>query len=176
MNVFDKSLLFEMSFALMRRFAFIEVPSPAPAVFQDLWRSHLQALEHDDRDRVSAVLTGLLSLREIKDIGPAVFIDMAKFAQQYVRDAGSWSGEQLSFQLFFSYLLPQFEGVDNSGAECSTRGPSARGTNLRDRLRVTLVNVLGIILPPTRGPCCRLEPEDVQRARAMGARRMSRRG
>ena len=28
MNVFDKSLLFEMSFALMRRFAFIEVPSP----------------------------------------------------------------------------------------------------------------------------------------------------
>ncbi len=25
MNVFDKSLLFEMSFALMRRFAFIEV-------------------------------------------------------------------------------------------------------------------------------------------------------
>ena len=28
MNVFDKSLLFEMSFALMRRFAFIEVASP----------------------------------------------------------------------------------------------------------------------------------------------------
>ena len=31
MNVFDKTLLFEMSFALMRRFAFIEVASPAPA-------------------------------------------------------------------------------------------------------------------------------------------------
>jgi MoxR-like ATPase len=31
MNVFDKSLLFEMSFALMRRFAFIEVPSPRKA-------------------------------------------------------------------------------------------------------------------------------------------------
>ncbi len=28
MNVFDKSLLFEMSYALMRRFAFIEVPIP----------------------------------------------------------------------------------------------------------------------------------------------------
>src|SRR5204862_2935983 len=28
MNVFDKSLLYEMSYALMRRFAFIEVPSP----------------------------------------------------------------------------------------------------------------------------------------------------
>ena len=29
MNVFDKTLLFEMSFALMRRFAFIEVASPS---------------------------------------------------------------------------------------------------------------------------------------------------
>ena len=28
MNVFDKFLLFEMSYALMRRFAFIEVPAP----------------------------------------------------------------------------------------------------------------------------------------------------
>jgi MoxR-like ATPase len=36
MNVFDKSLLFEMSFALMRRFAFIEVPSPSLATFHTL--------------------------------------------------------------------------------------------------------------------------------------------
>ena len=36
MNVFDKSLLFEMSFALMRRFAFIEVASPSPSVFEAL--------------------------------------------------------------------------------------------------------------------------------------------
>ena len=34
MNVFDKSLLFEMSFALMRRFAFIEVPSPDEDTFR----------------------------------------------------------------------------------------------------------------------------------------------
>jgi MoxR-like ATPase len=32
MNVFDKNLLFEMSFALMRRFAFVEVASPSRAV------------------------------------------------------------------------------------------------------------------------------------------------
>ena len=36
MNVFDKSLLFEMSFALMRRFAFIEVPSPSHEMFVEL--------------------------------------------------------------------------------------------------------------------------------------------
>jgi hypothetical protein len=35
-DVFDKTLLFEMSFALMRRFASIEVASPSDSVFQSL--------------------------------------------------------------------------------------------------------------------------------------------
>src|SRR5437763_13297700 len=36
MNVFDKNLLFEMSFALMRRFAFIEVVPPDEQAYRDL--------------------------------------------------------------------------------------------------------------------------------------------
>jgi hypothetical protein len=36
MNVFDNSLLFEMSYAPLRRFAFIEVPSPSDEVFLSL--------------------------------------------------------------------------------------------------------------------------------------------
>src|SRR5438477_5473985 len=36
MNVFDKNLLFEMSYALMRRFAFVEVISPSEEVFDRL--------------------------------------------------------------------------------------------------------------------------------------------
>ena len=36
MNVFDKNLLFEMSYALMRRFAFIEVGTPDEASYQRL--------------------------------------------------------------------------------------------------------------------------------------------
>ncbi len=43
MNVFDKSLLFEMSFALMRRFAFVEVPSPPLHDFEELNRPRLSA-------------------------------------------------------------------------------------------------------------------------------------
>src|SRR5207248_698763 len=42
MNVFDKSLLFEMSYALMRRFAFIEVPSPQPEVFAAIVRGSVK--------------------------------------------------------------------------------------------------------------------------------------
>src|SRR3954452_24127221 len=36
MNVFDKNLLFDMSYALMRRFAFVEVTSPSEDVFEQL--------------------------------------------------------------------------------------------------------------------------------------------
>jgi MoxR-like ATPase len=42
MNVFDKSLLFEMSFALMRRFAFVEVPSPPQNDFEALIDEQVQ--------------------------------------------------------------------------------------------------------------------------------------
>jgi hypothetical protein len=35
-RVFDKTLLFEMSYALMRRFAFIEVSSPDDPIFEEL--------------------------------------------------------------------------------------------------------------------------------------------
>src|SRR5690606_28301259 len=36
MNVFDKNLLFDMSYALMRRFAFIEVGAPSDAAYEKL--------------------------------------------------------------------------------------------------------------------------------------------
>jgi MoxR-like ATPase len=86
MNVFDKSLLFEMSFALMRRFAFIEVPSPPVPIYQTVWRRELVGLHDEQYSKIDAVLSKLLALRSVKDIGPAVFIDMAKFARRYIRD------------------------------------------------------------------------------------------
>src|SRR5438477_8917392 len=58
MNVFDKSLLFEMSFALMRRFAFIEVPSPPREDFIVL----IGEQTADDTD-AAALATRFLDLR-----------------------------------------------------------------------------------------------------------------
>src|SRR3954447_12091421 len=70
MNAFDKNLLFEMSFALMRRFAFIEVVCPEDDAYNQLIG--------DQRD----VVGKLLGLRRLKELGPAVFIDAAKYARQ----------------------------------------------------------------------------------------------
>jgi MoxR-like ATPase len=113
MNVFDKSLLFEMSFALMRRFAFIEVPSPEPAVFKTLWDRELDSLPEGHAETIGEILTQLMTVRSrpLKDIGPAVFLDMARFAAQYLSAGDEIPAGQLAYQLFYSYLLPQYEGI-----------------------------------------------------------------
>ena len=53
----------------------------------------------------------LLALRSIKDLGPAVFIDLTKFLRERITLQQAEDG-QLLFEAFYSYLLPQFEGID----------------------------------------------------------------
>jgi MoxR-like ATPase len=143
MNVFDKTLLFEMSFALMRRFAFIEVASPSEDVFDALIE---QAASGDQK---AATLTKqLLKLRELKDLGPAVYMDIARYleARRAIDETGP--DGQLIFDAFYSYLLPQFEGIDARQGEALFRkvGTLAGTQALRDRLRKTLNAVLGLDL------------------------------
>jgi MoxR-like ATPase len=102
MNMFDKNLLYEMSFALMRRFAFIEVPSPD---------------EHDFRELLvgpGEEVADLLPLRALKDLGPAIFLDAASYSAQRARSVPSRS--RLLYEIFYGYLLPQFEGIDETRA------------------------------------------------------------
>jgi MoxR-like ATPase len=143
MNVFDKTLLFEMSFALMRRFAFIEVPSPGDAVFEALIEREAGA---DPRAADLAKL--LLSLRELKDLGPAVYMDIARYLDSRISVADGEADGQLLFEAFYSYLLPQFEGIDSREGEALFKQMAALvGSNeLRESLRKTLNAVLGLAL------------------------------
>src|SRR3954469_25119760 len=68
MNVFDRELLYRLSYALMRRFAFIEVEAPSDDVIRGLL------------DGPGAIVAALLPIRELVDLGPALFVDSAKFA------------------------------------------------------------------------------------------------
>jgi MoxR-like ATPase len=147
MNVFDKSLLFEMSFALMRRFAFIEVPAPDDGTYKELVEREADG-DSDLAARLDLLLSPLLALRSIKELGPAIYIDMARFAAQMLRTDEDVSDRQLTFQLFYSYLLPQFEGIsDDKARQLFSRLRPLVGTNLASRLRQTLEDVLGVQLP-----------------------------
>jgi len=101
MNVFDKNLLFEMSYALMRRFAFIEVSSPDEAGFRRI-------LAGQD------LVQQLLPLRMFRDLGPAVYLDAARYVQRRRQDNPTTS--RLLYEVFYAYFLPQFEGIDDTGA------------------------------------------------------------
>jgi MoxR-like ATPase len=148
MNVFDKTLLFEMSFALMRRFAFIEVPSPSEDVFEELIE---RAAGVEPR---AAELAGrLLSLRELKDLGPAVYMDIARYLGERASIGDAEADGQLLFEAFYSFLLPQFEGIDSRDGEdlFKQMGALVGSAELRDRLRRTLNAVLGLSLSPPGG-------------------------
>jgi MoxR-like ATPase len=102
MNVFDKNLLFEMSYALMRRFAFVEVTCPDDAAYEALL------------DGPGDIVKELLDLRRFRDLGPAVYLDAARFAARRERDDPSRS--RLIYEVFYGYFLPQFEGIDDAAA------------------------------------------------------------
>ena len=133
MNVFDKNLLFEMSYALMRRFAFVEVTSPEDAVFKDLLADN-----HD-------VVTDLLLLRRFRDLGPAVYLDAARFADRRSRDDVTRS--RLLYETFYSYFLPQLEGADDYEATSLYRTIAPLLDDAEQgEARRTIAEVLGVEL------------------------------
>jgi MoxR-like ATPase len=134
MNVFDKNLLFEMSFALMRRFAFIEVVPPDDAAYRDLITGP------------GEIVGQLLPLRELKELGPAVFIDAARYAAQ--RAATAPSESRLLYEVFYAYLLPQFEGIDDErAAQLYDRVAELFDEEELVEARRTVEQVLGVELP-----------------------------
>ena len=102
MNVFDKNLLFDMSYALMRRFAFIEVGTPPEDVYERL-------LEGPGN-----MVVKLLPLRRFSDLGPAISLDAAKYAARRAKDGISES--RVLYEVFYAYFLPQFEGMEDRRA------------------------------------------------------------
>lgn len=102
MNAFDKNLLYDMSYALMRRFAFIEVATPHADVYEELLTGP------------GDLLKLLLPLRRFADLGPAVYLDAAKYAQRRAKDDVTPS--RVLFEAFYAYFLPQFDGLDEMHA------------------------------------------------------------
>ncbi len=141
MNVFDKTLLFEMSYALMRRFAFVEVPSPSADVFEELIAGWT-----DGEPAAAEIASRLLAVRSVKDIGPAAFRDIARYARERLALDAPQRG-RLLFDAFYSFLLPQFEGIDEElGGRLFDSISGALQRPERARLLITLNTVLGLEL------------------------------
>ncbi|MEQ1788472.1 MAG: hypothetical protein ABL966_15575, partial [Acidimicrobiales bacterium] len=84
--------------------AFIEVTSPPPAAFERLM----------DRPGGDVVLP-LLAVRSVRDLGPALFLDAARYADR--RDGDGRSASRIRYEAFCSYVLPQLDGCDDDEAK-----------------------------------------------------------
>lgn len=98
MNAVDKNLLFDMSYALMRRFAFIEVGPPPDSAYEELLGDGAE------------IMRELLPLRRLNNLGPAIYVDAASYVRRRIRDDVDPS--RLLYEVFYGFFLPQFEGID----------------------------------------------------------------
>ena len=120
MNTYDKTSLYEMSYAFMRRFAFVRVPAPElPEGRSRKAEIRLERLVHEyadawglDLDRDVAMAVGRVWRKtnhavEERAIGPAIIEDVLRYVTQHPE---SDLGYHLT-QAVISYIFPQLEGV-----------------------------------------------------------------
>ena len=107
MNVDDKDSLFDLSYAFMRRFMFIEVDLPNESYYKrliDFWANNLN-------EYYTNKLIQLYGIIEYRKLGPAIFKDMISYIEE--RDKlGKNSPDEILGEAINSYIVPQLEGLN----------------------------------------------------------------
>ncbi|WP_160135342.1 MrcB family domain-containing protein [Halococcus salsus] len=129
LNTYDKTSLYEMSYAFMRRFAFIRVPVPtleerSPEELQTLIESYTDAAVWDitsEELQAGAGVNPLLDVAKVwqavntaiddRAIGPAVVKDILGF----LAETPTIPWQRRLTQAVISYIFPQLEGVPKRG-------------------------------------------------------------
>lgn len=108
MNSYDKTSLYEMSYAFMRRFTFIRVGAPPADEIGSLLTRYVAEWgvdpEPEEEHAVADVWSRMNS--EGREIGPAVVRDMLGMMEH-----GGGSLQARTTQAVVSYVLPQLEGI-----------------------------------------------------------------
>jgi len=145
MNSYDKTSLYELSYAFMRRFAFIHVDAPEipadPDASAELVRSYAEVwgIDGDDailRD-VGRIWFAVNAIEDGREIGPAIIKDILSHVTGRNTDRRTALTGAVA-----SYVFPQLEGVPNRGRVVSRI--AATETVDRDRLRRLAGDVLGV--------------------------------
>ncbi|MEA1993393.1 MAG: AAA family ATPase, partial [Euryarchaeota archaeon] len=101
MNTFDKTSLYEMSYAFMRRFAFIQVTVPSK-IDENLISEYVRVWGFERDAEIYRTLSELWKIiNEYRKIGPAVIEDIYKHLLE----------EEDYVSAVTMYVMPQFEGM-----------------------------------------------------------------
>lgn len=120
MNAYDKTSLYEMSYAFMRRFAFVRVPAPklpegssedeeleVERIVDEYAKEWHLSATRDQKMAVGDVWRKTNHAVEERAIGPAIIEDVLRYVAQHPE-------EDLNYHLtqaVISYIFPQLEGV-----------------------------------------------------------------
>ena len=119
MNVFDKNTLYDLSYAFMRRFAFIYVDVPDPNNDADAITEFTEYLKcwFDEEDPNPELKDWTVHLwkavSSVRKIGPAIIYDIYSYLRDTGRTEGTWSSESADLSgAIMLYIVPQLEGLD----------------------------------------------------------------
>lgn len=139
MNVYDKSSLFQLSYAFMRRFALVDVGIPSDEEYAEL----LETFCREHKLEPVGALEQLFSrdgLLELRALGPAILRDVVGMYTGLAQVSNA-SPEVNLVDALVAYVLPQLEGLEpeqvvtaRSRLLSAVRDPDAR-RELDDRLR-----------------------------------------
>jgi MoxR-like ATPase len=108
LNTRDRDLLFSLSYALMRRFAVIDVPVPDRETYREI-------LHEGGQVGITAVDAAILALIDLpgRSLGPAILLDVAAFARERLTlipaDVEAAIGDGLA-----AFVLPQLDDLSRS--------------------------------------------------------------
>lgn len=120
MNVYDKSYLFAMSFAFMRRFAFIDVELPQLSAYQKLYTDWLKPpgnLYDAFQDRFNNLVKKEENpLMKRRELGPAIVKDMIAYLADRAGQQSLETEEAANYfaEAFLLYVAPQLDGLDQT--------------------------------------------------------------
>jgi MoxR-like ATPase len=105
LNTRDRDLLFSLSYALLRRFAVIDVPIPDPGAHRDILKARA-ATEDDDLDERLGNLTEL----PWRQLGPAILIDCGAYLQARLA-GGEHDRDKVLSEAISAFVLPQLDDL-----------------------------------------------------------------
>lgn len=121
LNVADKSSLFQLSFAFLRRFAVIDVPLPPSDMYRTFIEGLFSELAPGSREQVVDAVHG--AAFGPRQIGPAIVADLGEFVEKAIvpTAAGTPAYSDAIEALLVAFrilVVPQYEGAEpGAGAQ-----------------------------------------------------------
>jgi 5-methylcytosine-specific restriction enzyme B len=127
LNVSDKTTLFQLSFAFLRRFAIVDVPLPPEGAYRALFTGACADVAEPTRTQI--VDAGIKLAFGRRQLGPAILLDIAHFVVMGLTETVSGPPYSDPVEAFLAaarlYAVPQYEGAmsaDIDDAKSRLRG------------------------------------------------------